>query len=568
MTDQTQTSAPERPSEPGGLLATIALVVAAAWIVGGLAAAIALLGMERIQALSGVEMAALAAALILPALMAVFSGLTARESARARAEARRLADATDRLLNPERSAEAAAKQLATSVRGEISALDRALETTLSRLKEVEGHIVRQADAVEHIEGRAKAGADQLITGMERERSELLRISDELTRHAQTISSSISRHTAAISEAATQAEEEVRAADQALDHRLTSFGAAAALITDRTQHLTGAAQASADSALRLENALSNALDILAKATNLTDAARQSADAATLAANSTAGAVRETTVRAIDDAKRAADLIRGEAAGVEREAAMALERLREAADAARAAAVGARHAIEDETPPPLPQERGPQQRGPRTRSAPHLRQPPETPGYDQAWRDETDPLESAPPPGARRREPAPPREDFGSREQAAGPQGDWTWRDLLSNVDDEGARAPARREPTEDPVAHLRRQISEPRPTGLPIVEAIEQAGLRLDEVFSPSALERIAQRARSGTQARRRAVYDAAPDAARRLADHLARSPGANQEAMQFLRQEGARIAELIGRGRASMNADATKAFLLIDAAAG
>ena len=32
--------------------------------------------------------------------------------------------------------------------------------------------------------------------------------------------------------------------------------------------------------------------------------------------------------------------------------------------------------------------------------------------------------------------------------------------------------------------------------------------------------------------------------------------------MQFLRHEGGRIAELIGRGRASMNADATKAFLL------
>ena len=559
MTDQTQTSAPERPSEPGGLLTTIALVVAAAWIVGGLAAAVALLGMERIQALSGVEMAALAAALILPALMSVFSGLTARESARARAEARRLADATDRLLNPERSAEAAAKQLATSVRGEINSLDRALETTLSRLKEVEGHIMRQTNAVEHIEGRAKAGANQLITGMEREHSELLRIADELTRQAQTIGNSISRHTAAITDAATAAEEEVRAADQALDHRLTSFGAAAALITDRTQNLTGAAQASADSALRLETALSNALDILAKATNLTDAARQSADAATLAANSTAGAMRETTVRAIDDAKRAADLIRKEAVGVEREAASALERLREAADAARAAAVGARHAIEDENP----QQQ--QQRGPRTRSAPHLRQAPETPGYDQAWRDETDPLESAPPPRTQRREVTPPP----SRREEAPQQGDWTWRDLLSNVDDgDGARAPQRREPAEDPVAHLRRQISEPRPTGLPIVTAIEEAGLQLDEVFSPSALERIAQRARSGTQARRRAVYDAAPDAARRLADHLSRSPDANQEAMQFLRQEGARIAELIGRGRASMNADATKAFLLIDAAAG
>jgi hypothetical protein len=38
--------------------------------------------------------------------------------------------------------------------------------------------------------------------------------------------------------------------------------------------------------------------------------------------------------------------------------------------------------------------------------------------------------------------------------------------------------------------------------------------------------------------------------------------------MQFLRNEGARIAELLARGRASMQADATRAFLLIDSAAG
>jgi hypothetical protein len=48
---------------------------------------------------------------------------------------------------------------------------------------------------------------------------------------------------------------------------------------------------------------------------------------------------------------------------------------------------------------------------------------------------------------------------------------------------------------------------------------------------------------------------------------LALEPEANQEAMQFLRNEGMRIAELISRGRASMNAEATRIFLLIDAAA-
>ncbi|MBX9747010.1 MAG: hypothetical protein K2X34_08920, partial [Hyphomonadaceae bacterium] len=464
MSDDTPVTA--RASDPGATIGLLALIVGLVWIAGGLAAAFALVGAERIAAMTAVEFGALGAALILPAMMAWFSGLAARDSARARAEARRLADAADRLMNPERSAEGAARELAMSVRGEIATLDRALETTLARLKEVEGQISRQSVVVDNMSDRAKAGADQMISGMERERAELMRISEDLTRQAQTIGNSISRHTGAISEAALQAEAEVRAADQALDHRLTSFGAAAALITDRTHHLSGAAQASADSALRLETALSNALDVLAKATNLTDAARQSADAATLAANSTAGAVRETTMRAIEDAKRAADLIRGEAAGVEREAAQALDRLRDAADAARAAAVGARHAIEDGAP-------APQQ---RARRQVQMREEPQTPGYDTSWREETDPLESSPPPRMRR-EPPQPRGDFGERETPA--QGDWTWRQLLSNVDDgDDARPPSRREPAEDPVAHLRRQISEPRGPALPIVAVIEQAGLQM------------------------------------------------------------------------------------------
>ncbi|HYD88228.1 MAG TPA: hypothetical protein VEA80_12175 [Vitreimonas sp.] len=556
-----------RAREPGALAGKLAIGVAVFWVAGALAAAFALLGADGISVLAPVEMAALAAAVLLPAVMAFFSGLAARDSARARAEARRLADAADRLLNPERSAEDAARQLAVTVRGEINTLDKALEQTLSRLQDVEGQIARQAQAVDAMAHQAKAGASQMITGMEREREELLRISQELTSQAQTIGNSIGKHTHSISEAAKLAEAEVRAADQALDHRLTSFGAAAALISDRTHGLSSAAQASADSALRLEQALSNALDVLAKATNLTDAARQSAEAATLAANSTAGAVRETTHRAIDDAKRAADLIRGEAVNVEREAAIALERLRDAAEAARSAAIGTRSAVEDSTPEPRV----------RTR-------PPREETYDNSWRDEHDPLDQPAP--SRQRRPA-AREAYEERERPPARNvranerldrnaaNDWTWRELLSSVEDEGggrapASAPAPRREAEDPVAHLRRRIVEPRPAApsLPIVETIEHAGLKLDTVFSPSGLERIAQRARSGTQARRRAVYEAAPEASRQLAEHFAHDPVANQEAMQFLRNEGARIAELIARGRASMNAEATRAFLLIDAAAG
>lgn len=547
------TPAQERTRDPGTMVAAAAHVIAAVWVVAAISTSIALVGPGNLGSLSFAEWAALTGAIFLPAVMAIFSGMAARDSAMARAEARRLATAADRLLNPERSAEDGARQLAETVRREIGSLDHAVEATLSRLNDVERQIARQGHAVNAMAERAATGAQHLIVGMEREREDLMIIARELTNQAQAIGDSISRHTQSISQAARQAEAEVRAADQALDHRLTSFGAAAALISDRTQGLSNAAQASADSALRLEAALSNALDILARATSLTDTARQSAEAAALAANSTAGAVQESTDQAVENARRAAEIIRSEAQAVEHDAAQALERLREAAEAARAAAINAREALEDER-----------------LTRPQVRRDTRDEGqYDSSWRDEPDSLQAPPPPRARRN-----RNEERASPEPAQPQGrgDWTWRDLLSNVEEGAAprNASPRRE-AEDPVAHLRRQISEPRVPAAPaspMADLIEQAGLRIDEVFSPSGLERIAQRARSGTQARRRAVRDAAPDASHRLADYLARDPRANQDAMQFLRNDGARIAELIARGRASMNAEATRIFLLIDAAAG
>ncbi len=495
--------------QPGVLVSMLAWAVAGLWVVAVLAGAAALLGLDRVLTLSVAEALALAGAAVLPALMAVFAGMAARDGARIRVEAERLAEAAERLLNPQQSASEAARRVMLNVRGEIAALDSAVEHTLERLREVEGHIARQASAVSGVADQAKAGANQMISGMERERAELLKISQDLNKQAQTIGDSISRHTQAITEAAKRAETEVRAADQALDHRLTSFGAAAALIGDRTQGLSTAAQASADSALRLESALANALEILTKATSLTDAARQSAEAASLAANSTAGVVRESADRAIDDAKQAAEIIRGEAISIEREAALALERLREAAEAAREAAAEARSAAEAN---PSPRQRAPIEPAPR---------------YDNSWRDEPDPLDQPPP----RRASEPPRHE----DRSVG--GDWTWRDLLSSSADQPA--PQRSRPARAPAEPPTRRVAPPEPH-LPVADTIERLGVSLDRVFSPSGLERIAQRARSGTQARRRAVQDAAPEAARVLAEQLAGDGEAKQEAMHFLRTEGAR----------------------------
>ena len=136
----TTTPEAERSGDPGAMIGILGLVVAGLWVLGSLAGAVVLIGPNQMGSLTIPEMGAVGAVVVLPAMMAAFSGLAARDSARARSEARRLADAADRLMNPERSAENAARKLAESVRSEINQLDQALLQTLKRLQEVEGRL--------------------------------------------------------------------------------------------------------------------------------------------------------------------------------------------------------------------------------------------------------------------------------------------------------------------------------------------------------------------------------------------------------------------------------------------
>jgi hypothetical protein len=162
------------------------------------------------------------------------------------------------------------------------------------------------------------------------------------------------------------------------------------------------------------------------------------------------------------------------------------------------------------------------------------------------------------------PPPPNEGAGKP---------WTWREVLAAIEEQpprgtGAAAEPQRPQTIRANAAASSAPSEGRRRHpLPVVDLVDEAGVHLAEVFDINSLDRIAQRARNGTQARRRAVRDAAPDAVSRLTDHLERSQNARAEANEFLRGEGNRVSELLGRGRASMSADATRAFLLLDAAA-
>ncbi len=570
----------------GGGIVAASWFLAIFWIAGAAAAAYLYIGEDALRAMPIPMQAGLAIMALLPAFLILFAGAAAREGARARAQAHVLSAAAEKMLNPSPAAEAAARRMGVSVRGEIAAMERAIDQAMIKAREVEALIARQTEAMDQASNSAQNGAQQILSGMERERQALLQIAHDLNGQAEIVGDSISRHSRVIGEAVLQAEQEIRAADDVLDTRLSSFSAAAALISDRTTSLSRAAQASADSALRLESVLGGALDALTKATSLTDAARQSAEDATFAANNTAGAVRETTMRAVDDAKRAAEFIRGEAASVERDAASAMERLKQAAEAAREAASGVRTAAINATAdlprtqaqPPRPAvepPRAPPREAPREREQMRDREPPRE--RDQFLDLPREPSRPAAEKFNERMSGLPPKRPVVSVSPPPPSEGagkPWTWREVLAAIEEQPPRGTGAPEP-------VRPQAARPAPSNapagpqaetrrrhpLPVVDLVDEAGVHLAEVFDINSLDRIAQRARNGTQARRRAVRDAAPDAVNRLTDHLERSQNARAEANEFLRGEGNRVSELLGRGRASMSADATRAFLLLDAAA-
>lgn len=617
------------PRRAGGGLALAANLAAVIWVLGVAAGAVALLGVPTLLSAGPLAWLALACAAIAPAMMVGVAGSAAREGAQARAEAHRLATAYDQMLNPSPTAEAAARRLGVSVRGEIAALEKALEQTLIKVREVEAVIARQTLAVDEASGMARQEARAMVSGLEAERAEMLALAQDLRARSTEIGETIQRHTRLIADAARVAETGVRSADETLEARLTSFAASAALINDRTAALQAAARASAESAARLEGALGQSLDSLTKATALTDAARQSADAATLAANATAGAVRETTSRAVEEARKAAELIRGEAAQMARDAEQTLDRMREAGIAARGGPQGPRRANPDLDADQDSVRRLPQR--PAARSGEPARSPePSAPIPLSTRRDPAS--EPLAPPVRPSLQPLPPLREERTAARAspqdsaaAAPrEGAWTWRDLLSGLDEDRvltepgparglsqtaplvqpapavtARAPApsplpttapaaanpvelridprltrgpagsATPPAAAPLPPLSTRHDQPMPSARPShpgLAVLEAAGVRVESVFSTATLDRIAHRARNGTQARRRAVKDAAPEAVAALARTLADSAGARADAASFLRADGAKVAELLGRGRANMTADATLAFLVIDAA--
>ncbi|GEM_PF-1362236 len=528
---------------------------AGAWVAVAVGTPAAMLGADALRDLHPAVFVAIAAIAIAPALLILYTANAARESRRVREETRRLVGLAEQALSPTDEAETRARSLGRTVRAEIGALQTVVETALDRFAELEAAAARNAIVFDEAVTSARDGAGTLTATLKNERLAFEDLTTELRAQTDSMGENVSRQIRLMRETSKLVRQEYVAADETFQSHFTSFASSAALMADRTQAINVAAEATKAAGQRLDATVVNALEALSQATSLTDTARQSADAATQAAHATAGAVRDTTRRAVSDARRVAQMIRNETAAMEESATATLCKLKEAADEARRASEEAQAAADKHA-------EGIQRRLSAIAHAAAVSQTPvvQTPVAQAPVAQKPavvdviandDMVEEKMRVGERYMRTAfapsaPASTGYATTSDAANRYaGEWSVGPAIGN---EAPMAP--------PVAPQAPRLSASENA----LALLNEAGVVAGTVFATPDLDFIANRARQGGASRRQAVSAAAPEAVSKLQALFARSQAARAYAMAF------RAKPELATANGGKNL--LVAYLLVDAALG
>jgi hypothetical protein len=529
------------------------------WIGGAIGAPIAYYGADAVLAMDPTLQAGLIALAFGPAVLFWLGGAAAGDAFKARKLAHEITRIARGAANPFVSTEDQAKRLSEAVKHEIETLNFAVTAAMGRLGEFRAAAETNAAIFDDAVSASREHADHLTSNLARERDAIVEISGEMRGQTETISHSIGRQVRLMREASKLVKTELGAAEDALEGHLASFAASAQIMAERTHAFHGVAESAQTASASLNTTLTDMLDGLGQATHLTDAARQSAEQAKVAANETASAVRETTQRAVAEAKRAAQLIRAETAAMQEVAGETLARLQSAADAARAAsaesqAAADRHAASIERR--LSALAATASAQPRAPHQPEAQAPRVVETARTAAMAKLDAVERNS-----------SEEQFEQRQPMRAASGAKTWSSNLFGQPTQKRDAPRGEQfddgleliafgaptivKTVDPDTQLKQDV----------LDLVAAAGIDINAILSAADLEHVAQSSRHGAAARRQAVIDCAPVSVNRILRHVKRNAAASETAAQF------RARPDLTRGQRKGEAsELVRAYLLIDAA--
>lgn len=544
----------------GGLAALV-------WIAGAIGGPLSYFGVEAVMAMDPAMQAGLLALAFGPALLFWVAASAAGEALKARKLATELTRMAQESRFPTDATEHQAQRLTNTVKNEIESLNDAVASALDRLAELEAAAQRNASLFNEAVQSSRENTQAMTHALGEQRDALMEVSGDLKGQTDTISNSIGRQIRLMREASKLVKTEITAAEDALETHLASFAASASIMGDRTAAFHHVADEAAAATASLNGTMTQMLDGLSEATRLTETAKKSTEQAVLAANETASAVRETTRSAVTEAKRAAQLIRAEAAAMQETAADTLAKLQDAANAARMAseesqAAADRHAASIEKRlGALASAAGAKKAvvAPRAVERVVERVVERKPAPVMAHAEEVTSLHAAAN-AAVARGGSRGRVEVADVQPKRAFKGFGSWGNFM----------PKHEEPT--PVA-ANESAFDLADFGSPAkanpdatlksgaIDLVTDAGVDLDNVLESTDLERIARCSREGASARRRAVIDAAPGAVTRIARHVKRNANAQDLATSFRSRP-----DLAKSDNKTEGSELVRAYLLIDAA--
>jgi hypothetical protein len=576
----------------------------AAFLLGYLGAA--LLDMPP-QAIAGIAFISIA-----PAITFAAGGWIAREMLQFARTARLLDYSARRLAAPVANAKADARSVADAISEQVARLNRDAEGALGRLSDMEKVLTDYAKAVHEASQQARGEVDSLIEELRRERSALGDLADHLRTEGTKISDTIDRQTEIVSTAtrvaANQAEEGRAALEKSASSMQEAAGSAqraaekaALAIDEQLRDMQALVAALEDRGGRLE-------DIARIHSENVKIVQQTTHELNLAADAGADSMKSASEAAIEQARRVGEIIEKETARAVERGMEEIERLRRAAQAAREAAESAGLVLEANADAVIERvhaanaamldaENAGRTMSSRGRPEPSL-PPNRRAALEDDWREERSHKSRRPSDAPDFDVDAPPQRDAGRRasrffgggqqqppsrsfegaglddvvangrrgsgrsraedeDYAAGAGrgqeedgGEWRWRDLLKNID-------------ENPSGML---------AGEAVVSGLRRAGVDPARALDPDMTARVARaRRRSGSGEARALVLDGALNDVRRTSAALAADPTLRGRAEEFVGEHARLVRRAIDENDAGLlssllDSDMGRAYLLLDAA--
>ena len=214
------------PSRFGAVALGFAIVASVFWIGVWTAYLWGYFGTQGLKSLPGLQIAFLAAAILLPPLLFVAVAAAFALAHRMSRMAEGLKGATENLFVTDDSVARSAARLGRAVRHELDALNAGLDGAYGRLRALETALENQIGAMDEAGARAEVRGEAIAQRLGQERQRLESVSEAISDMASRATETVAGRSAQLSAAIEAAEGTLKMAAQSLDVQAAGFRAAA------------------------------------------------------------------------------------------------------------------------------------------------------------------------------------------------------------------------------------------------------------------------------------------------------------------------------------------------------